>query len=306
MSNSIIKSWNKKSIRFREDGYGCLTDMAQAAGKLVADYMRLTSTQELLMALSSAMGIPITDNHAGSGALVEVLQDGIGKEQGTWAHPEVCTEFAGWCNVAFKIQINRWIVELLTTGTVSISKPKRLSSKDLTLEQLMVQGGFWFVPTDEHLELESGREHLHLTPEKYAEIKASIDPIFDGLQQDAIVNLIAILLHPIKVAAFDKEINEAEDLYIQKLEKPDKHFLFYLKEVFGDRKLTNAQILEELLDDRAGELEEEIENLHYQAFEDERLIGATAKFEQRIDRLELAASSKKGLGFGKKSIGGDK
>lgn len=185
-------------------------------------------------------------------------------------------------------------------------QPKRLSSKDLNLEQLMVQGGFWFVPTDEHLKFESGREHLHLTPEKYAEIKASIDPIFDSLQQDAIDNLIAILEHPIKVAAFEKEMEEAEDLYIQKLENPDKHFLFYLKEVFADRNLTNAQILEELLDDRAGELEEEIETLHHKAFEDEMLIGATAKFEQRIDRLELAASIEKGLGFGKKLIGGSK
>jgi hypothetical protein len=92
MSNSIMKSWNKKSIRFREDGYGCLTDMATAAGKLVGGWLRLKSTNEYLQALAGSMRIHIDD------LITTKSSDYPSEERGTWGHPEVCTEFAGWCN----------------------------------------------------------------------------------------------------------------------------------------------------------------------------------------------------------------
>lgn len=44
--NNIIRSYNGKNIRFRSsDSYGCLTDMANATGKKVNDWLRLKSTE---------------------------------------------------------------------------------------------------------------------------------------------------------------------------------------------------------------------------------------------------------------------
>lgn len=111
---SIIKSYQGKNIRIREDKYVCLTDMATASGKQLGGWIRLKRTAEYLEALSEAMQICI-------GLLLEV-------ENGTttWAHPDIAIEFAGWCSMPFKIQMNRWINELMTTGSVSIApQPQR-------------------------------------------------------------------------------------------------------------------------------------------------------------------------------------
>ncbi len=108
MDNSIIKSWNNKQIRFREDGYACISDMATASNKLTADWLRLKSTNEYLQAFSVAMGIPI--------AVLLDVANGIE----SWAHPKVALRFAQWCNVNFAIQVDCWVDELLRTGTVSI------------------------------------------------------------------------------------------------------------------------------------------------------------------------------------------
>ena len=106
---SIVKSYQGKNIRIREDKYVCLTDMATASGKQLGGWIRLKGTNEYLEALSEAMQICI-------GLLLEV-------ENGTttWAHPDIAIEFAGWCSMPFKIQMNRWINELMATGTVSIA-----------------------------------------------------------------------------------------------------------------------------------------------------------------------------------------
>jgi len=52
MSNLILRDWNGKSIRHREDGFMSLTDMCQAGGKLFGNWSRLQSTQEYLMVLT--------------------------------------------------------------------------------------------------------------------------------------------------------------------------------------------------------------------------------------------------------------
>ena len=113
----IIKSWNGKTIRFRaEDQYGSLTDMAQATGKLTGHWLENKSTKEYLTSLSALIGIPITE-------LVQVLQGGAPENQGTWAHRRVCLRFAQWCSADFAVQVDSWVEELLTKGTVSLALP---------------------------------------------------------------------------------------------------------------------------------------------------------------------------------------
>ena len=116
---NLIKNWNDQAIRIRSDRYVSLTDMAQASGKLFADWSRQAKTKSYLETLSVVMGIPIT-------GLVQVIQGGKAQNQGTWGHPKVALRFAQWCSDDFAVQVDFWIDELLTTGKVELanSQPK--------------------------------------------------------------------------------------------------------------------------------------------------------------------------------------
>ena len=89
--------------------------MAKAAGKRFNNWYQLDSTQELLEALESDTGIPVSQ-------LIEVKKGNSKKfEQGTWGHPHVALDFAQWCNVRLKIQCLKWLDELLTIGKVELA-----------------------------------------------------------------------------------------------------------------------------------------------------------------------------------------
>jgi hypothetical protein len=105
---SIVRSYNGKTIRIRDDKYICLTDMATATGKQTNDWLRLKSSVAYLKALSGGTGIPVP-------VLLEVA-DG----NPTWAHQKIAIRFAQWCSPEFAVQVDFWIDELMTTGTVSI------------------------------------------------------------------------------------------------------------------------------------------------------------------------------------------
>ena len=61
----LLRIWNGKQIRHREDGFLSLTDMAYSCGKKYADWARLDSTKTYLKTLSSVMRFPITGNKSG-------------------------------------------------------------------------------------------------------------------------------------------------------------------------------------------------------------------------------------------------
>ena len=74
------------------DGYTNVTPICQAKGKLFSDWRRLEGSQEYLEALSSDMGIPISD-------LLVSVKGGDPYRQGTWAHPEIAVDIAVWCRL---------------------------------------------------------------------------------------------------------------------------------------------------------------------------------------------------------------
>lgn len=114
---SIVKSWNNRQIRIRGDRYVNLTDMAQACGKRFPDWNRLESAKSYLETLSTVVQIPTTQ-------LVQIKQGGNSDEQGTWGHPKVAIRFAQWCSDDFAVQVDLWVDELVTNGSVSLSTPK--------------------------------------------------------------------------------------------------------------------------------------------------------------------------------------
>jgi KilA-N domain len=105
--NIISHNHNDTLINQRyKDGYINLTAMAQANGKLIADYLRLDTTNAFLNELSETMGIPIVN-------LVEVK---TGRSGGTWGHPQVAINCGQWCSPAFAVLVTRWVTTWMTTG----------------------------------------------------------------------------------------------------------------------------------------------------------------------------------------------
>ena len=117
----LIKSWNNRAIRIREDRYVSLTDMANATGKRFPDWNRLDGTKSYLATLSTVVQIPTT-------TLIDIVQGGNAEMQGTWGHPKVALRFAQWCSDEFAVQVDCWIDELITTGSVHlVPQPQQLT-----------------------------------------------------------------------------------------------------------------------------------------------------------------------------------
>lgn len=89
------------------DGYINATAMCRAAGKLWADYNRLTSTEAFLGALSSDMGIPISE-------LAQSVRGGDPRVQGTWVHPQVAVHLAQWLSPQFAVKVSKWVYDWLS------------------------------------------------------------------------------------------------------------------------------------------------------------------------------------------------
>ena len=98
-----------------EDGYINATAMCKAAGKLIADYARLTSTKEFMAELQSDMGIPISE-------LMQQVKGGEPHLQGTWVHPQVAIHLAQWLSPKFAVQVTKWVHEWMSGKTPSMTK----------------------------------------------------------------------------------------------------------------------------------------------------------------------------------------
>ena len=95
------------------DGYIHLNPLAKASGREVYTWTRSQDTQEYLAVLSS---VP---QNCGT-ELLQQIQGGTPRLQGTWAHPLVALKFAAWCDKHFEVQVYKWIDLLRTAGVVDI------------------------------------------------------------------------------------------------------------------------------------------------------------------------------------------
>lgn len=115
MPSNLIREWNGSTIRHRDNGYLSATDMCKACNKLFADWSRLDSSKEYLKALENRR---YGDLH--NGKYVVTIRGGIPEVQGTWVHRKVAIRLAQWLDPNFAIQVDDWIEELLTQGTVTL------------------------------------------------------------------------------------------------------------------------------------------------------------------------------------------
>ena len=90
-----------------KDGYINATAMCKSAGKLLADYTRLKTTQDFFDELSRDMGIPISE-------LIQSFKGGRAENQGTWVHPDIAINLAQWLSPKFAVQVSRWVREWMS------------------------------------------------------------------------------------------------------------------------------------------------------------------------------------------------
>lgn len=128
MSEIVRHKYNGSIIHQRNNGYACLTDMANASGKKVAGYLRLKSTKDYLEGLSLDVQIPTSK-------LIEIVQGrGDAVEQATWAHPEIAIDFAKWCSVPFRIWANRALRHVIEQQSTPEPEPLQLPPADVRLQ----------------------------------------------------------------------------------------------------------------------------------------------------------------------------
>src|SRR5882757_8516871 len=97
-----------------KDGYINATAMCQAASRQFGHYRENKATRDFLAALSSAIGIPITE-------LVQSLTGGDPRFQGTWVHPQVAINLGQWVSPAFAVQVSQWVYDWMS-GTAPTSR----------------------------------------------------------------------------------------------------------------------------------------------------------------------------------------
>ena len=127
------------------DGYINATQMCKANNKEWRYYWRSPNTKKYVQALSEDLGIDIIVNNPTcnnrTSALVLTFRGG-NSQQGTWVHPEVAVDLAAWISVEFRILVNRWIREWMTTGQNPVAPtpnaPTDLLAEINKLEKLIV------------------------------------------------------------------------------------------------------------------------------------------------------------------------
>lgn len=104
MSNLILRDWNGKSIRHREDGFLSATDMCQAGGKLFGHWHSLKTTKEYLEALKLKYYLDLSANP------VESNVGGLPETTGTWVDRRVAIRLAQWISPTFALQVDEWVI----------------------------------------------------------------------------------------------------------------------------------------------------------------------------------------------------
>lgn len=208
--SSIIKSYNGRSIRVNpNDRYVCLTDMAAASGKRLNNWIQTDKAKSYIETLSVVTGKPVS-------ALLSVTHGNL-----TWAHPKVAIRFAQWCSDEFAVQVDFWIDELVTTGSVSIATSDRKSQSWIQAREdgKLARREFTdkiasFNPTAREYAIATNQAYLGITGKTAAEIKqernvAKSRPARDGLDD---IELAAVRLTELAVAR-NESISNSNRLY---------------------------------------------------------------------------------------------
>ena len=87
------------------DGYINATLLCKNGDKQFGHYHENVQTKAFLDALSSDIGIPISE-------LVQIIKGGNDRLiQGTWVHPQVAIHLGQWLSPQFAVQVTKWVLD---------------------------------------------------------------------------------------------------------------------------------------------------------------------------------------------------
>ncbi|MGX4643924.1 KilA-N domain-containing protein [Massilia sp. SYSU DXS3249] len=89
------------------DGYINATALCKASGKQWSEYRRNMSTVAFLAELEADMGMPTS-------SLIHSIVGGDSRLQGTWVHPQVAVNLAGWLSPKFAVQVSKWVADWMS------------------------------------------------------------------------------------------------------------------------------------------------------------------------------------------------
>ncbi len=92
-----------------KDGYINATAMCKAANRPWSRYWEVKASKDFAEALSTDLGIPISE-------LIQSLSGGVPEMQGTWVHPQVAIHLAQWLSPQFAVQVTQWVFEWISGG----------------------------------------------------------------------------------------------------------------------------------------------------------------------------------------------
>ena len=141
MNELIVKEYLGNGIEFKVvDGevYANATSMCKPFGKLFADWKRLKQTNEMIVEVSEAMGIPIGD--------LTIVENG----KSSYIHEELVLELANWLEVKFRRWCQKQISTLLREGEVKIVK-----QDSYMIENPVDRAKRWIEEYEEKLALEN-------------------------------------------------------------------------------------------------------------------------------------------------------
>lgn len=119
-----------KLIQVTSEGMYNLTQMCQANGKQVSDFLKLKSTKAYIQETAADAQIPLAE--------VLIVKSGGCQhwEQGTWGHKLVAIKLARWINVKFELWCDKNIFTLMSTGKVELQAKSLENGREILERQL--------------------------------------------------------------------------------------------------------------------------------------------------------------------------
>lgn len=111
--------YNGRKIEIRgKDGYFSATDMTACLNQTFSDWRRTKFATRLIARLAENLRLPVDYGDSRSRSQTPLIDYIRGDGQKMWIHPALAMSYA-MSNPEFQADVNVWIYELMTIGTVN-------------------------------------------------------------------------------------------------------------------------------------------------------------------------------------------
>ena len=177
--NAITLKWGGIDLHASRDAWFNATEIAEAHGKEVYEWLRLSETKRYIAALCRLETDKEAELKPGKSRIyttASFVKTRRGKYGGTWLHPDLMVCFARWISIEFAIWCDQTIKRLLTERPAW--QTARLENKDAA--KLMEEA----LKTARAAQGKETKAHHYMTEHKLC--NAILQGRFTGLNRDAL------------------------------------------------------------------------------------------------------------------------